>query len=64
MRFRFRVVRAAITAAQDNNQAMVLRARYAPRKQWVRATHNRHRTNAAAQLLDNRRKPPARFGLV
>jgi hypothetical protein len=43
---RFRVVRAAaITAAQDNNDAVILGADNAPRKEWVRTADYRQRSD-------------------
>jgi hypothetical protein len=45
MRFRTIVIRAAITAAQDDDDAMILGADDAPRKKWVRAADHRQRSD-------------------
>jgi hypothetical protein len=44
MRFRT-IVRAAITAAQDNDEKVIFGANNAPREQWVRAADHRQRSD-------------------
>jgi hypothetical protein len=64
MCFRTIVIRAAVTAAQDNNDAVILGADNAPREQRVRAARHNHWTQRTTQFLNDRRKAATRLVLI
>jgi hypothetical protein len=63
MRFRT-IVRAAVTAAQDDDQAMIFGSHDASWEQRMLAARHNYWTQRATQLLNDRRKAATRCHLV